>query len=147
MADVGQMEKIVPLITCEIVLCQYVCELVFGVDTFDLNLWIEIDSVKQPVKSNSVFSGYVSHCWTSAFDDLFNHCFAIIKNVEHPIEMRRLLPSMKHHRHCSIEDCRAELESWFGYGCACLMRCHATRCPVLFLWISLIGLGKNGPLQ
>ena len=36
MADVKQMEKIVPLITCEIALCQKVCELVFGVD-----IWFE----------------------------------------------------------------------------------------------------------
>ena len=31
-------EKIVTLITCEIALCQYVCELVFGVGVFDLDL-------------------------------------------------------------------------------------------------------------
>ena len=37
MADVTQMEKIVPLITCEIALCQYVCELVL-VSTF--LIWI-----------------------------------------------------------------------------------------------------------
>ena len=54
MADVKLMEKIAPLITCEIALCPYVCEFVFGVDIFDLNLWIQIDSVKQPVKRNSV---------------------------------------------------------------------------------------------
>ena len=50
MADVKQMDKMIPLITCEIALCQYVCEMVFGVDIIDLNLWIQIDSVKQPVK-------------------------------------------------------------------------------------------------
>ena len=38
MAVVEQMEKIVPPIRREIVLCQHVCELVFGVDKFDLNL-------------------------------------------------------------------------------------------------------------
>ena len=71
MADVTQMEKIVPLITCEIALCQYVCELCFGVDIFDLNLLIQIqiDPVKQPIQSNSVGSGHVSHCWTPAFND------------------------------------------------------------------------------
>ena len=79
MADVNQKEKIVPLITCEIAFCQSVCELVFGVDIFDSNLWIQIDSVKQPVKSNSVGSGFVSRCWTSAFADHFNHCFAVLK--------------------------------------------------------------------
>ena len=56
MADVEQMKKIVPLIMCEVPFCQYVCELVFGVDVLDLNLRIQINSVKQPVKSNSVGS-------------------------------------------------------------------------------------------
>ena len=62
----------------------------FGVDIFDLNLQIQIDSVKQPVKSNSVGSRYVSYCWTSAFGDHFNHCFVVLKNVEHSTEKRRL---------------------------------------------------------
>ena len=53
MADVEQIEKIVPL-TCEIALCQHVWSLVSRVDIMDLNLLIQIDSVKQPVKSNSV---------------------------------------------------------------------------------------------
>ena len=73
MTDVEQMKKIVPLIACEIPFCHYVCKLVFGVDILDLNLGIQINSVKQLVKSNSVGFGYVSHCWTSAFDDQFNH--------------------------------------------------------------------------
>ena len=90
MADVTQKEKIVPLITCEISLCQHVCELVFGVDILGLNLWIQIDSVKQPLKSNSAGSGYVSHCWTSAFDDHFDHCFVVLKNLEHRTELRRI---------------------------------------------------------
>ena len=30
-ADIEQMEKMIPFITCEIALCQYVCELVLGV--------------------------------------------------------------------------------------------------------------------
>ena len=42
MADVKQMEKMVPLITCEISFCQYICELVSGVDIFDLKLWIRL---------------------------------------------------------------------------------------------------------
>ena len=42
----------------------------FGVDIFDLNLRIQIDSVKQPVKSNSVGSGYESHCWTSQLNNV-----------------------------------------------------------------------------
>ena len=37
MEDVKQMEKIVPLITCENSLCQSLSELVCGVDILDLN--------------------------------------------------------------------------------------------------------------
>ena len=78
MAGVKQMKKIVPLITCEIPFCQHVCKLVIGVDVLDLNFGVQINSVKQPVKSNSVGFGYVSHGWTSAFDDHFNHCFIVL---------------------------------------------------------------------
>ena len=38
MGDVEQTQKIVSLITCEISLCQYVCEFFFGVNVFDLDL-------------------------------------------------------------------------------------------------------------
>ena len=37
MANVEQTEKMIPLITCEIALGQYVCDLVFGVIVFDLD--------------------------------------------------------------------------------------------------------------
>ena len=53
MADVARMKKIVPLITCEISFCQYVFELVFGVNVTDLDLGVQIDPVKQPIQSNS----------------------------------------------------------------------------------------------
>ena len=63
----------------------------FGVDVFDLTHWILIDSVRQPVKSNSVGSGYVSQRRTSAFDDdHFNHCFVVLKNIEHCAKMTTL---------------------------------------------------------
>ena len=49
MADVAQMEKIIPFITCEIALLSnmYIYELVFGVNIFDLNLGVQIDSDEQ----------------------------------------------------------------------------------------------------
>ena len=46
MADVEQTQKMIPFITCEISLCQYVCELVFGVNVFDLDLEFQIDSIE-----------------------------------------------------------------------------------------------------
>ena len=89
-ADIEQMEKIVPLITCESVLCQYVCELVFGANKFDLDSGVQVDSVKSPIKRNSVGPGYVSHCWTSAVDDHLDHRFIIFKNVRHRSGLRRI---------------------------------------------------------
>ena len=43
----------IPFITCEISLGQYVCEFVFGVNVFDPNLGVQIDSIEQPIKSDS----------------------------------------------------------------------------------------------
>ena len=83
MADVKQMKEIVPLTACEIPFCQYVCKLVFGVDILDKNFGVQMNPVKQPITSNSVGSGYMSHCWTSALHDHFNHGFVILKDVQH----------------------------------------------------------------
>ena len=41
MANVKQTQKMIRFITCEISLCQYVCELVFGVSVFDLDFGIQ----------------------------------------------------------------------------------------------------------
>ena len=54
MAGIEQMKKNVPLITCEIPFSQHVCELVFGVNVTDLNVWVQIYPVNQPIQSNSV---------------------------------------------------------------------------------------------
>ena len=41
----------IPFITCEIPFCQDVCQLVLGVDVFDLDLRVKINSIEQPIKS------------------------------------------------------------------------------------------------
>ena len=56
MADVEQMTKIVPFVTCEIDCGQNVCELMFGVNVSNLNFRTEINPVKQAIRSNSVGS-------------------------------------------------------------------------------------------
>ena len=43
---VEQTEKVVPLIAGEIAFRQHVCELVFGVNIFDLDYEVQVDSVK-----------------------------------------------------------------------------------------------------
>ena len=66
MASVKRTQKMIPFITCEISLGQYVCELVFGVNVFDLDFGVHIGSIEQPIKSNSVGSGNMSHCRASS---------------------------------------------------------------------------------
>ena len=82
MADIKQIQQMIPFIACEIPFGQSVCELVFGVDVFDLDFGIQIDSIEQPIKSNSVGSGDVSHCWTSAFDNQFDYKFIVLKHIQ-----------------------------------------------------------------
>ena len=55
---------------------------VFGVNIFDLDLGVQIDSVKQPIKSNSVGSGNMSHCRASSLYDHIDHCFVVFKDVQ-----------------------------------------------------------------
>ena len=74
MADVEQMKKIVPFVTCEITFGQNVCELMFGSNVSNLNFRIKINPVKQPIQSNSVGSQKKSHCGTPAFGT--NMCHA-----------------------------------------------------------------------
>ena len=52
--DVEQMKKMVPLITHEITFGQRVSNLVLGVNIFDLDVGVQIDSAKQPVQRCSV---------------------------------------------------------------------------------------------
>ena len=46
MANIKQSQQMIPFITCETALCQDVCKLVLGVNIFDLNLGVQIDSIK-----------------------------------------------------------------------------------------------------
>ena len=56
MADVEQMKKSIPFVTCEITFGQNVCELMFGINVSNLVFRIDINPVKQPIQSNSVGS-------------------------------------------------------------------------------------------
>ena len=80
----------IPFITCEITLCQDVCELVFSVDVFDLDFGVQIDSTKQPIKSNSVGSGNMAQCRDSSLYDHLDHCFVVFKDVQQSSLTRRI---------------------------------------------------------
>ena len=49
---------------------------------FDLDFGVQINSIEQPIKSNSVGSGDVSHCWTSAFNNHFDYSFIVFKHIQ-----------------------------------------------------------------
>ena len=87
---VQQSKKMIQFITCKTTFGQRVCELVLGVNKFDLDLGVQVNSVKQPIKRNSVGSGYVSHGWTSALNDHFGHCFVIFKDVQLRLTLRKV---------------------------------------------------------
>ena len=75
----------VPIITRETTFGQHVRKVVLGVNKFDLDLGVQIDPVKQ-TRTRLCGSGHVSHRWTSAFDDHFDHRFSVFKDV--PLRMR-----------------------------------------------------------
>ena len=54
LADIEQLKKIVPLITCEISFGQKCLRLVFGVNVTNLDRGVQINPVKQQIQSNSV---------------------------------------------------------------------------------------------
>ena len=62
-------EEVGSLFTYDISFCQYVCDLMFDVNVFDLDFGVQIDSIEKPIKSNSVRSGNMSHCRDSSFHD------------------------------------------------------------------------------
>ena len=89
MADIKQIQQMIPFITREIPFGQNVCELVFGVDVFDLDFGIQINSIKQPIKSNSVSPGNMSHCRTLTFNNHFDHSFVVFEHIQESFLMRR----------------------------------------------------------
>ena len=72
----------IPFFTCEISLWLGRLRIGFGVDVFDLDFGVQINSIEQPIKSNSVGSGNVSHCRTSALSDHLDHCFVVLKHIQ-----------------------------------------------------------------
>ena len=61
----------------------------FGIDTFDLDLWVQVGSVKLQIKRNSLGSGHVSHRLTPAFQNRLDYCFIVFKNFKQGAEVRK----------------------------------------------------------
>ena len=89
-ADIKNTWKVVPFMACEMSFCPSVCELILGDNIPDANLWIQINSVQQPVKRNSVGSGNMSQISTSAFTNHLDYRFIVLKNTQRRFFMRTL---------------------------------------------------------
>ena len=59
----------------------------FGVTVFDLDFWVQIASIEQPIVSNSVGSRNMSHCRTSSFYDHLDHCVQSFHEFSSALEM------------------------------------------------------------
>ena len=82
-----QTETMIPHNKSEVAFRQQVSYLVFDVNKFDLDVGFQVDSVKQPIQRDSVGSGYVSHHWTSSFDDHLDHWFCLVKKCTTEIRL------------------------------------------------------------
>ena len=51
MANIEQAQQMIPLITREISFGLDTGKLVFGVDVLDLDFWVQVDSIEQPMET------------------------------------------------------------------------------------------------
>ena len=118
----------IPFITCELSLGQHVSKLVFGVNIFDLDFGIHVTSVEQPVKSNSVGPGNMSHCIIVGVLPLMIILITAslsskMYNIA-PFEKKKRL--MKQNRHWRIQNVLEKLMCWPENSMVSSMLYHAT---------------------
>ena len=87
-ANIEQAQQMIPLITREISLVKM--SAVFGVNVFDLDFGVQINSIEQPIKRNSVSPRNMSHCKTPPFDDHFDHCIIVFEHIQQSFLTRGL---------------------------------------------------------
>ena len=90
MANIEQTQKMIPFVTCEFPLVSMLANWFFGVDVLDLDFSVQIDSIEQSIKRNSVGPGNMSHCGTSSFYNHLDHCFVVLKHIQQSFLMRKL---------------------------------------------------------
>ena len=81
------MKKIIPLNTCEIPSCQYVCQLVFSVDRLDKNFGSRLVLA---TNQSSATLWFLHTCLIVGLRPLIilNHGFVILNNVQHRVKSR-----------------------------------------------------------
>ena len=90
MANIDQAQQMIPFITCDISFGSNVSDLFSGVDEFDLDFGVQINSIEQRFKRNSVSPGNMSHCGTPPFNDHLDHSFIVFEHKQQCFLMRRL---------------------------------------------------------
>ena len=90
MADVEQTQKMIPFITCEISLGQYVCELVFGVNVFDLDLGSKLIRSKDQSRATLWVLETCVIVGLLPFYDHLDHCFVVFKDIQQSFLTRRI---------------------------------------------------------
>ena len=93
MADVEQTQKMIPFITCEISLCQYVSELVFGCQCiyFDLDLWCP-NLFFRNNRSRATLWVLETCLMVGLLPFLYHldHCFVVFKDFQQSFLTRRM---------------------------------------------------------
>ena len=77
------------IIVQETAINQQVSGLVFGLNIFDLDHGVQVDSVKEPILRDSVAPRHVSHHRTSPLDDHLDHSSVIFKDVQLGFALRK----------------------------------------------------------
>ena len=83
-------------------------------------IWIlgsKFYSIKQPIKSNFVGSGHVSHCKASSLYDHLDHCFVVFKPYEKNSRLRK--QNQHYSDHQSFQEFSFALEMWTKFPCTC----------------------------
>ena len=52
------------------------------VDVFDLDFWMQVDSIEQSIKSNSVGPGNMSHCGAPSLMIILITAFVVFKHIQ-----------------------------------------------------------------
>ena len=109
--DVEQTKKMTPITTCKITFSQHVTELVFGVNTFDLDLGVQIDSVEQPIQHTLCVLDTCLIVGLLPFMIILTIAPLSSKKCRASHKLEKTSRLRKHNRLCTIEDRCTELES------------------------------------
>ena len=82
MVNIKQGQQMIPIMACEIPFVKMSASW-FLVSMYLIWIFgVQINSIEQPTKSNSVSSGKMSHCKAPPFHNHFNYSFIVLKYMQ-----------------------------------------------------------------